>query len=217
MEAIVETLQHLDLHPVADHFTIALLVIAVLIDLIANLAPTRAWLRYMALTLMILGAIAAGASYATGDLEADRVAKALGKEAKGVLSLHAELGEYLAVAFAVLAIWRILIEGVGFFAGSRLVYLIVAIVAAGVLLYSGHLGGELVYDYGVGTALLTAAASPTAVPTPAANEVLPTVTVPTATPATLPMLTPTPQAAPSVAAPLEPPKPSAVASPAPTP
>lgn len=216
MEAILETLQRFDLHPVADHFTIALLIIAVLIDLVASLAPARAWLRYMALTLMILGAIAAGASYGTGDMEADRVWKALGKEAKSVLHLHAELGEYLAVTFAVLAIWRILIEGVGFFAGSRPVYLLVAIAASGVLIYSGHLGGELVYDYGVGTALLTAPPSPTAMPTPAANESLPTVTVPTPI-ATLPMMTPTPQAAPTVVTPVEPPKPSEAASPAPAP
>src|SRR5690349_6940212 len=98
MEAILNYLQRLDLHPVADHFTISLLVIAVIIDLLASMAPARAWLRYMALTLMIVGAIAAGASYGTGDMEADRVWKALGTEAKGVLHLHAELGEYLAVA-----------------------------------------------------------------------------------------------------------------------
>jgi uncharacterized membrane protein len=224
MEAILNFLQRMDLHPVADHFTISLLVIAVIIDLVASLAPARAWLRYMALTLMILGAIAAGASYATGDMEADRVWKALGNEAKGILHWHAELGEYLAVAFVVLAVWRILVEGIGFFAGSRPVYLLVAIAAAGFLLYQGYLGGELVYDYGVGTALLTAPPSPTAVPTPASNEALPTVTVPTTAPTAMPLptvalpaATPTPQAAPSVVTPVEPPKASESASPAATP
>jgi uncharacterized membrane protein len=224
MEAILNFLQRMDLHPVADHFTISLLIIAVIIDLIASLAPGRMWLRYMALTLMILGAIAAGASYATGDMEADRVWNSLGKEAKSVLHLHAELGEYLAVAFGVLAVWRILVEAIGFFAGSRPVYLLVAVIAAGVLLYSGHLGGELVYGYGVGTALLTAAPSPTAAPTPAANEALPTVTVPTTAATAMPLptaappaATPTPLAAPSVVTPVEPPKASESASPAATP
>lgn len=216
MEAIVGILQRLDLHPVADHFTVALLVVAVIIDLIASLAPTRAWLRYMALTLMILGAIAAGASYATGDMEADRWWKALGTEAKGILRWHADLGEYLAVAFAVLAAWRILIEGIGFFGGSRPIYLIVAVVAAGFLIYQGYLGGELVYDYGVGTALLTSPPSPTVAPTPAANESLPTVTVPTAMPTPAPpAIAATPMAAPSVVTPVEPPKPSQTPTPAP--
>jgi hypothetical protein len=52
-----------------------------------------------------------------------------------------------------------------------------------VLIYIGHLGGTLVYSYGVGTALMS---PPTAIESPAAppmaNASLPTVSVPTATP-----------------------------------
>jgi uncharacterized membrane protein len=192
------TLQRWDLHPVVDHFTISLLVVGVLIDLVANLAPTRIWLRYTALLLMILGAIAAGASYFTGGLEANRVYDAMSEPAKLIFGRHAKLGTYMAIAFGVLAVWRILIQGVTFFAGSRSIYLIVAIVAAGILLYIGSLGGKLVYTYGVGTALMgpapEASATPTA--TPLANEALPTVSVPTATPVPTiaPTLTPSPTA-----------------------
>jgi hypothetical protein len=80
-------------------------------------------------------------------------------------------------------------------AGSRWLYLLVAIVAVIVLGYQGRLGGELVYDYGVGTALLQA----TPTPTPeqpgaeASPGAIPTVTVPSATP------TPSPE--PSAASP----------------
>src|ERR1700694_4318697 len=115
MDAILATLQRWDLHPVADHFTIGLLVVGVLIDLIASLAPTRTWLRYTALSLMILGAIAAGASYFSGDMEADRVWNSMTAPAKEVLHRHATLGTYMAVVFGVLAVWRILIEAIGFF------------------------------------------------------------------------------------------------------
>ena len=118
MDAILAALQRWDLHPVVDHFTVALLVVGVVIDIIASAAPTRTWLRYMALTLMILGAIAAGASYFSGDMEADRLFKSFGDAmspaAKAVFSRHAMLGEYMAVVFGVLALWRILIQGVGF-------------------------------------------------------------------------------------------------------
>ena len=179
MEAILAALQRLDLHPVADHFTVGILIVAVLIDLIASLAPTRTWLRYMALSLMVIGAVAAGASYATGDMEADRVWQAMGKEARGVLHTHATLATYMTVVFGVLAVWRILIQAIGFFAGTRPVYLLAAAISAGILIYIGHLGGQLVYTYGVGTALMTA--QPTATPTPMAAESLPTVSVPTAT------------------------------------
>jgi uncharacterized membrane protein len=186
MESLLHLLQQLDLHPIVDHFTIGLLVIAVLTDLVASLLPARAWIRYMALTLMILGAIAAGASYGTGDIEADRVWKSLGNEAKQVLHRHAELGEYLAITFAVLAVWRILVESFSFMSGTRPIYLIVAVIAIGVLTYTGHLGGDLVYDYGVGTALLKPAPSPAAAPSPALENVapksLPTVPAPSASP-----------------------------------
>lgn len=184
MDKIVAFLTPLDLHPVADHFTIGLLIVGVLIDLVASLAPTRIWVRYTALTLMILGSIAAGASYFTGDMEADRIYDALSAPAKQVFSRHAKLGMYMAVVFGVLAVWRILIQGVTFFGGSRSIYLIVAAISAGILVYIGSLGGKMVYTYGVGTALMGSAAAPSAVATAPsiANEALGTVTVPTATP-----------------------------------
>ena len=211
MDSVVKFLQPYQLHPQADHFSVALLIVAVLIDLIASLAPTRIWLRYTALTLMILGAIAAGASFFTGDMEADRIWNALGQPAKDVLKTHAELGEYLAITFGVLAVWRILIQLAGFMAGSRAIYLIVAIVAIGVLGYQSHLGGVLVYDYGAGTALMAAAPVPSETASPGAaatSTAIPTVSVPTPLP--------TPMPPPSAAAPASPTSPASMDSPKPT-
>src|SRR5208337_1527074 len=167
MDAVVKFLQPYQLHPVVDHFSVALLFVAVLIDLVASAAPNRIWLRYTALTLMILGALAAGGSFATGDMEADRIWNALGQPAREVLKRHSELGEYLAITFGILALWRILIQAFGFMAGSRAIYLIVAVLAIATLGYSAHLGGELVYDYGAGTALMASAAVPSEAASPA--------------------------------------------------
>jgi len=218
MESVVKFLQPYQLHPQVDHFSVALLIVAVLIDLIASRAPDRIWLRYTALLLMILGAIAAGASFLTGDAEADRIWNALGQPAKDVLKTHAELGEYLAITFGVLAVWRILIQVAGFMAGSRAIYLIVAIVAIGVLGYQSHLGGVLVYDYGAGTALMAAAPVPSETASPGAASTssapLPTVTVPTP----LATLVPPPSAAaPASPSSMDSPKPGEVATPVPTP
>lgn len=182
MDSVVKFLQPWQLHPIVDHFTIGLLIVAVLIDLVASAAPTRIWLRYTALLLLILGALAAGASYFTGDMEADRIWNALGPAARDVLKTHAELGEYLAITFGILAVWRILIQGFGFMAGSRAIYLIVAVVAIVTLGYSGHLGGVLVYDYGAGTALMAAAPVPSQAASPSSassSEAIPMVSVPT--------------------------------------
>jgi uncharacterized membrane protein len=183
MDQVVKFLQPYQLHPVVDHFSVALIFVAVLIDLIASLAPTRLWLRYTAATLMVLGALAAGGSFFTGDMEADRIWNALGQPAKDVLKTHAQLGTYLAMTFGVLALWRLMIQSLGFMAGSRGIYLIVALVAIGLFGYQAHLGGVLVYDYGAGTALMAAAPVPSggesaeSTPTPAGP--LPTVSVPT--------------------------------------
>ena len=191
MDALLATLQRWDLHPVVDHFTVSLLIVGVLIDLLASLAPTRIWLRYTAITLMVLGAIAAGGSYFTGDMEADRVWKTMSPGAKAVFGRHATLGFYFAIVFGVLALWRILTQVSGLVAGSRPLYLIAAVISAGVLIYIGSLGGQLVYTFGVGTALNGAAPEtlPTATATMVGNESLPTVTVPTMA---LPTTTPTP-------------------------
>jgi uncharacterized membrane protein len=203
MEAVAKFLEPYQLHPMVDHFSIALLIVAVLIDLVASAAPTRVWLRYTALLLMILGAIAAGASYFTGGMEADRIWDALGQPAKEVLKRHAELGEYLAIAFGVLAVWRIMIQGFGFMAGSRAIYLIVALLAIVALGYQGHLGGVLVFDYGAGTALMASAPVPTEAaspaPEPTSSGPLPTVSVPTpmASASAAPAISSTPSASPT--------------------
>ncbi len=216
MDSVAKFLQSWQLHPIVDHFTIGLLIVAVLIDLVASAAPTRIWLRYTALLLMILGALAAAASYFTGDMEADRIWNALGPAAKDVLKTHAELGEYLAITFGILALWRILIQGFGFMAGSRAIYLIVAVVAIVTLGYSGHLGGVLVYDYGAGTALMAAAPVPSEAaspsPAPSSSGAIPMVSVPTPLPtSTAPLPTSSaPPAIPTASAsePMDSPKPA---------
>jgi uncharacterized membrane protein len=209
MQSIEKVFTSWQLHPVIDHFSIALLVVAVAIDLVALLFSQRPSLRHTALTLIIIGAIAAAGSYWTGDMEGDRVWD-LVKEPKvhDVLKLHAQIGYYLMLVFAALAFWRILIEFAGFMRATRQIYLLVAIAAVAVLLYQGSLGGELVYRYGVGTQAMAATASavasekpkPKALTQEAAPSAIPTVYVPTAMPTAAPSVaSPAPTAEPSAA------------------
>ena len=215
MQSLVETIKAWQLHPVVDHFTVSLIIVAILVDLVASIVPTRMWLRYSALTIMILGTAAAWGSYLTGGWEAGRVWDNVKGPALDVLKRHAWLGDWLPWVFLVLAVWRIGIQFVAFIAGTRPIYLMVAVVAGGVLLYQGSLGGELVYDYGVGTALLptsAATASPQAEPTvtPAEPSSLPTVFNPSAS--STPEVTSSPEASSSPVGV----SPSPEASPAPT-
>lgn len=224
MQALVETIKAWQLHPVVDHFTVALIIVAILVDLVASIVPTRMWLRYSALTIMILGTAAVWGSNLTGGWEAGRVWENVKEPALDVLKRHAWLGHWLPWVFLVLAVWRLGIQFVAFIAGTRPIYLMVAVVAGGVMLYQGSLGGKLVYDYGVGTALLptsaatespTATASPQAEPsvTPAAPASLPTVFNPSAS--STPEVTPSPEASssPAEASPSAPVSPSASSTP----
>jgi uncharacterized membrane protein len=186
MQGLLETIQKWHIHPVADHFTVAILILAILTDLFATMFSTRLWLRYMALALMLVGTAAAWASNVTGGWEADRVWKAVqaaGGPAYDTLHRHAQLGDWLPWVFLVLAIWRVGIQLFGFMAGMRGLYLLFAILAAIAISYQAYLGGELVYEYGIGTSLYNATPSSPS-PQPEATgpaTPIPTVYVPNST------------------------------------
>jgi len=204
MQALVETIKAWQLHPVVDHFTVALIIVAILVDLVASIVPTRLWLRHSALAILLLGTAAAWGSQLTGGWEAGRVWENVKEPALDLLKRHAWLGHWLPWVFLVLAVWRLGIQLIAFIAGTRPIYLMIAVVAGGVMFYQGSLGGKLVYDYGIGTALMptvnespVTAAPPQAEPsvTPAAPESLPTVFNPSAS--STPEVTPSPEASPA--------------------
>lgn len=159
------------LHPIVDHFTIALLTVGVTAELLAAAATllshrgaswSSVWcqnLRNTSLLLMVCGATAAVLSYFTGDSQADRLWDSMSPAAQQILLStdgagqylsHAVLGHYLMYAFLILAVWRVLIEFSPRLARWRIAFLVAATVAVGALLYQGKTGGELVYEHGVG-------------------------------------------------------------------
>ena len=213
MQALIDTLKAWQLHPFVDHFTVSLIVVAVLFEIVASILPARLWLRYTALTLLILGTLAAFGSQVTGGWEAERVWDSLTGPGKEVLRRHGWWGHWLPYVFGVLVLWRLLVQFTGFAARTRPIYIIVAIITAGLILYQGFLGGDLVYDYGAGTALLQTS-TPSAVPSsepsapPLSASPMPTVFVPTSSPSAEPSpvaaaspqgVTPAPAASPAAA------------------
>jgi uncharacterized membrane protein len=155
------------LHPIVDHFTIALLTVAVLCDAGAAVAAIMRGpiailqrLRHCAFILILLGAAASVCTCFSGEADANRLwdsmppaAQTLLFSATGAARMlaHATLGRYLMYSFIALAAWRIALELAPITRRSAPAYLLVAIAAAGALLYQGRTGGQLVYDYGVGT------------------------------------------------------------------
>jgi uncharacterized membrane protein len=159
------------LHPIVDHFTIALLAFGIAAEILAAAAillsrgrpgfasAMSQKLRATSLMLMIGGAAASVMSYFTGDAEADRLWDTMSPAAQQILSSssgnrdylsHAVLGQYLMYAFLILAAWRVMLELSRRIERTRIAFLLVAIVAAGALLYQGKTGGELVYEHGAG-------------------------------------------------------------------
>src|SRR5277367_4325445 len=159
------------LHPIVDHFTIALLTFGIAAEILAaaavlifrNSARVSVWsnkLRGTSLLLMIAGAAASVMSYFSGDAEADRLWDTMSPTAQQILASsngaaaylsHAVLGQYLMYAFLILAVWRVMLELSSHLAHARVAFLMAATIAAGALLYQGKTGGELVYEHGVGT------------------------------------------------------------------
>jgi uncharacterized membrane protein len=167
------------LHPIVDHFTIALLTFGVAAELLSAaaimvsrgrvgfLAGWSQKLRSTSLLLMISGAAASVLSYFSGDAEADRLWDTISPAAQQILLSsngpdylsHAVLGQRLMYAFLILAAWRVMLELSNRLQRTRVVFLFAAIVAAGALLYQGKTGGELVYEHGVGMAPMTGKAA----------------------------------------------------------
>jgi uncharacterized membrane protein len=160
------------LHPIIDHFTIALLATGVLTDVVGYMiallfrdGSSRAKglterLRGAALILLVPGAISAVFSRLTGAREAERIWETISPAAQQILFSdrgsarflsHAVLGSYLMYVFVVLAAWRTLLEMWTSLKQTQLLFFSVAIVALCALLYQGKTGGELVYNHGAGT------------------------------------------------------------------
>jgi uncharacterized membrane protein len=117
------------LHPIIDHFTIALLSVGVVADIVASvfLAPLaqrsaflRTWhdrVKATSVQLLIVGALAVVLSRFTGESEAERLWDTMSPAAQRLLwsdagsgrfLSHSVLGVYLMYAFISLALWRVL-------------------------------------------------------------------------------------------------------------
>lgn len=166
------------LHPIIDHFTIALCGMGVFADLVGHVivilfgnGSTRARrlgdrLGRAAIVLLIPGALSAVFSRLTGESEAERVWDSISPAAQQILLSddgarwffsHAVLGTYLMYALLAVAAWRVLLEIRTRIQGTQPVYLVVAMVVLCALLYQGKTGGDLVYNHGVGTNTAAAA------------------------------------------------------------
>jgi len=139
-----------NLHPLIVHFPIALLISALLFDLLALIFRKVNWLRYAAGSLYILGALAAAVAYLTGRQAADAVN--VPAMANPTLTEHADLGLYTVWFFGIYGLARLFLLWKKLSQKSVVSFVVFLVGAAGIyLLYeTAEHGAELVFRHGVG-------------------------------------------------------------------
>lgn len=134
------------LHPMVVHFPIALLLSAVALDLIA-FAGKWPQIHRVALWNFCLGTVGAAVAVLTG-LQAEKIAKHSFDIWK-VMERHEQLGVASLILGALVVSFRLLKrDALG--AKARVLILVVSGILIGTLCYGAHLGGRLVYEFGVG-------------------------------------------------------------------
>jgi uncharacterized membrane protein len=134
----------LELHPAVIHYPIALGTIGSLV-LLAYAILRKDWLRWFGPILLTLALAGAGAAYFSGESASDRA------EHAGVPDKEIEQHEELALwsigalALATLLAWATVAGRRGVWVAAPL-----SVAAAGLILWTAHYGGRLVFIYGAG-------------------------------------------------------------------
>ena len=133
-------------HPMVVHFPLALLLSSVGLDVAAIAFKRPAWHR-IALWNLSLGTVAAGVAVATG-LRAEDVGKH-SFEIWQVIGLHKRLGISTLILGLMTAAWR-LAHRDQLTRRARIVTMALGLAMTVTLALGAHLGGRLVYEFGVG-------------------------------------------------------------------
>jgi uncharacterized membrane protein len=134
------------LHALLNDLPIALLVTAVFFDLLA-LATRRMAFRQVGFSLLLVGALGAGAAVLSGLQAEEHIAH--GEAVHRVMETHERFAFISLGVFAVLAVWRLVREKrMG--SVERMVVVLAALAGAGVLFATGLYGGRLVFEHAAG-------------------------------------------------------------------
>lgn len=137
-------------HPAVVHFPIAGVVAAWILDLLSHI-PRLKGLRPGATAVWILAAVSAVLAYLTGN--AAHAAAVLPAEAVELADRHAWLARWsMGAAVALVMVRAVLLRHGRLVGGVRGVWLLAATGSVLLMILAARLGGQLVYDHGVGTA-----------------------------------------------------------------
>lgn len=138
------------LHPIFVHFTIALIVVFVLLDFIGLFTRNPAY-HFAAWINLIIAAIFTVATVAAG-MAAEVMLKP-SVAAHDTLDVHRTLAFAVSGVLALLLIWRIALRG-RFPKKGGAIYGAMGILAIALTAGTGYYGGEMVYQYGAGVRII---------------------------------------------------------------
>ena len=136
------------LHPPMAHFAIALPVVAAVFSLLYLFVRSEGMSK-MSTRLLVVAAVAVIGAWYTGSQAGPDVYPLLSPGGQEELKEHKELGEYLAVAFGIIAVLKFAGCQMRKFGLEALAAVLLLIATAGIFVQGKH-GGELVYEYGAG-------------------------------------------------------------------
>jgi uncharacterized membrane protein len=132
-------------HPIVVHFTVALLMTALLFELL-RLVTRKEMFGEVARWNMIFGGLAALVTFATGVLAESHVVIAGG--AREIFERHETIGYITMILAVILLIWHI-VPG-RLYRRLYSLYLVILMAVVISLSIGAYYGGRLVYDFGVG-------------------------------------------------------------------
>ena len=139
-----------NVHPLVIHFPIALLVLAVLVDVVGLFLRRFMEVQYAAVGLYVVGTIGTVAAYLTGQQAAEMVD--VPAQAMSALASHEDWAFYTLIFFLVYSGARLTVTVLRPRPSIPIHAVLVLVGAVGLwpLMESGNRGGELVFTHGVG-------------------------------------------------------------------
>jgi uncharacterized membrane protein len=141
-----------NIHPYFVHFPIAILSVGLLWDLLGILLKKESF-KNAGWWAQLFGTVAIVITGITGLIAANTVIHS--GAANEIIETHETIGMIVSGVFILLFIWRSFLKtALPSHRLQQIVYLLIGGLAVLIMLYGAHLGGILVYEFGIGGSIV---------------------------------------------------------------